>query len=192
MLNMDSECLKCYWQSTDMEQYWKQIMHTRLCFAMAFIYGIIPLEALFRIKKKNATCVVYICLLPTCPPIHDLASVPKPFTIFSWNLVQEFFTKICRGSISFMKIGTLSHTLVKGVNIFLPVLSILVDQSEWSMHVMLASNCEFHENWGSEKYTLPNKIFPTFITFLSSLDNVQYRDVHKTYWMTVSFAKITQ
>jgi hypothetical protein len=49
------------------------------------------------------------------------------------------------------------------------------------MHVMLASNCEFHENWGSEKYTLPNKIFPTFITFFSSLDNVQYRDVHKTY-----------
>ena len=59
--------------------------------------------------------------------------IHKSFKIFSWNLAQGLITKSCHGSISFVKICTVSHTFIKDVNKLLPGLPIFLDHSKWCM-----------------------------------------------------------
>lgn len=74
------------------------------------IKSLMPLYRSFLYELKNTSCGDHIC-----PSVCDLVSVTKPFVKFSWNLVQDFFTKSCRISRSFMKVCTL-NCILKGIN----------------------------------------------------------------------------
>jgi len=47
-------------------------------------------------------------------------------------LVRKFFTKMCLSDATSVKIGAMSHTLLMGTNVFLPLHSIHLDRSRWN------------------------------------------------------------
>ena len=64
--------------------------------------------------KKNALCgevclFVHLSVCPfLCLSVCDLESATKELAGLLRNSVQEFFTKICRAQVSFVKIGLVS------------------------------------------------------------------------------------
>ena len=60
---------------------------------------------------------------PPPPRFGDTVSVTIGFIGFSWNAVLEFFTKSCLANVRCDN----NHTFFKGVNIFLPLMSMHTD-----------------------------------------------------------------
>jgi len=59
----------------------------------------------FEARSQNCETGLLASVMSVCPFVHAHVTTRLPLDGFSWNLIFEDFSKICRENLSFIKIG---------------------------------------------------------------------------------------
>jgi hypothetical protein len=90
------------------------------------------------------------------------------------QIFMKFSTEVFRGKVNFAEVAQHSHTLLKGVNKFVPLLSKFLYRSGCKYPRTGAENCEFRENRFSKSRTLLMAV-KDISKISSDLDKITYQ-----------------